>query len=314
MIAMTSLGPAPRFTVIVATFNRPRSLDACLRALAAQDLPHGDFEVLVVDDGSATPQREIVERFSGALMVRVIEQANAGPATARNAGAREARGRFLAFTDDDCQPDPGWLSALGLALDQHPTALVGGSVVSTLDNPYSSASQYLVEFLYGFFGAHYPEQRFFVTANCAVAAGLFRELNGFDLSFPFAAAEDRDLCDRWQQRGFELVFAGAARVVHAHALSPRSFWRQHFTYGRGGWFLERARAARGERRPPVRLHLLYPRMARFAFTKRRGVEGVALLALLGVSQVAYTAGYIWQSKVPGAPHAAPARVVGPPSV
>jgi len=307
MQEMTSPVPTPRLTVIVATYNRPGPLDACLEALAAQDLPRDDFEVLVVDDGSAAPLRDLVGRWSTQLQVRLIEQANAGPACARNAGAQQARGRLLAFTDDDCRPDPGWLRALETACDAHPRALVGGSVACGLDNLYSAASQYLVEFLYGFFGRHYPEQRFFVTANCAAPADLFHAVGRFDVSFPFAAAEDRDLCDRWQERGFDLHYAEDARVVHAHVLTPRTFWRQHFTYGRGGWFLEKARAARGGRRPPVRLHLLYPELAQFAFTKRRGLTGVALLALLLVSQLGYSVGYIWQSK------AAPPRRAGVPS-
>lgn len=293
---MPSVADAPQFTVVVATYNRPQSLETCLRCLAAQDLARDAFEVLVVDDGSPSPQRVVVERFSNEIAIRVIEQVNAGPASARNAGAREARGRYLAFTDDDCRPDPGWLTALLPVLDGHPRALVGGPVFAALENIYSSASQYLVEFLYEFFGTHHPDQQFFVTANCAVDAARFRDVNGFDVSFPFAAAEDRDLCDRWQERGNELIYAGQARVGHAHALNARSFCRQHFTYGRGGWFLERARSSRAQTRTPVRLRQMYPRLVRFLFNREDAWSAIRLSALLAVSQVTFMAGYFWQAR------------------
>ncbi len=81
---------------------------ACLRL----DYPADQFEVIVIDDGSSMP----IDAWSGDSRVRVIRQDNKGPAAARNAGIASARGAFLAFTDDDCVPEPGWLAALVEAL------------------------------------------------------------------------------------------------------------------------------------------------------------------------------------------------------
>jgi GT2 family glycosyltransferase len=266
-----------------------------LRSLAAQDFERDAFEVLVVDDGSTSPQRKVVEQFSGDLHIRLIEQANAGPAAARNAGALVARGQHLAFTDDDCRPDPKWLSNLAAALKQHPNSAIGGVVVNRLDNLFSTASQLLVDFLYDYFDANDTTGRFFVTSNCAMPTDLFREVGGFDLTFPFAAAEDRDLCERWQQRGLALVYSGAAVVSHTHQLTLWSFCRQHFTYGRGAWFLGRARQGRGGEPLRVKPAPFYVKLVLFAFSREAWPRAVVLSSLAALSQVVYVMGYLWQA-------------------
>ena len=281
-----------RFTVVVPTYNRTSSLATCLEAIASQDLPRDAFEVVVVDDGSRTPPRDLIAKFASTMQIRLLEQANAGPAAARNAGARAARGQFLAFTDDDCQPSPGWLSALGAVLDRGPRSAVGGAVISSLQNSFSTASQLLVDFLYSYFARTNPVGQFFVTANVAMPTDMFQELGGFDLTFPFAAAEDRDLCERWHEKGFSLVYADAAVVWHAHPLGLRTFCRQHFTYGRGAWFLNKAKSRRGQsglRVPPVQF---YFELVKFPLSKARWPRNIGLAVLVGLSQVVYVAGYV----------------------
>ena len=280
--------------MVVPTYNRVESLDACLSALAAQDQPRDAFEVIVVDDGSRKPPRELVARFESVMQVRLIEQRNAGPAAARNVGASVARAPFLAFTDDDCRPSPGWLTALGAALDARPESAVGGPVVSCLTNPCALASQLLVDFLYQYFERHDSHGRFFVTANVAMPTDLFQSIGGFDQTFPFAAAEDRDLCERWQERGHGLASADAAIVLHAHPLALKSFCRQHFTYGRGAWFLSRANRSRGRAGLRVRSIDFYSRLLSFPLSRSPWPRSLELSALLVLSQVAYKAGFLWQ--------------------
>jgi len=142
----------PRFSVIITTFSRPASLARTLAALARADYPHSEFEVIVVDDGGSEPLDEIVAGCSTEINVRLIQQSNGGPAKGRNRGADVARNEFLAFTDDDCQPSPGWLSALARRLQRSPECLVGGRTVNGLtENPYSAASQLIIEMVYAFY-------------------------------------------------------------------------------------------------------------------------------------------------------------------
>src|SRR5829696_2774790 len=102
-------------SVIVPTHDRPESLQRCLDALAVQSALN-NLEVIVVDDGSTAPQAvgEIVERHAFA---RVIRHDKSGPARSRNAGVTSARGRFVCFTDDDCEPTPLWAARLVSALE-----------------------------------------------------------------------------------------------------------------------------------------------------------------------------------------------------
>src|SRR5512142_1220020 len=94
-------------SVIVPVKNGADTLGDCLQALLSQTgLAYGsDYEIIVVDDGSTDGTARLAESFG----VTVHRQANAGPASARNAGAMLARGRYLAFTDADCTPAPDWL-------------------------------------------------------------------------------------------------------------------------------------------------------------------------------------------------------------
>ena len=96
-----------KVSVIVPVKDMAKTVDACLKALLSQQSVRYDheYEVIVVDDGSSDQSAEVSRR----LGVRVHQQENAGPAAARNAGARLARGIILAFTDADCVPDPQWV-------------------------------------------------------------------------------------------------------------------------------------------------------------------------------------------------------------
>src|SRR5579885_1919520 len=106
-----------RLSVVVPTYRRPELLARCLGALAAQTLPPSDYEIVAADDAASDATRGQVEAFAAAVpvAVRYVPVTGAhGPAAARNAGWRAARGAVIAFTDDDTVPAPGWLAA-GLA-------------------------------------------------------------------------------------------------------------------------------------------------------------------------------------------------------
>jgi GT2 family glycosyltransferase len=300
----------PTFSVIVPTYQRTASLERCLAALGAQTLERDRFEVIVVDDGSTEPPRAAVARAAGggAMNVRLIEQANAGPASARNAGANAARGAYVAFTDDDCRPDVGWLLALDAMAARHPECAIGGRVVNALgEGIYSTASQLLIEFLYDYYNVDETGGRFFITSNLALPTQAFRQIGGFDTSFPLAAGEDRDLCDRWREAGLRMVYCDQAIVHHAHALGMRTFCRQHFSYGRGAFHLHRARARRGEAPLRVEPANFYTRLVGFPFGRMAGARAAALSALMALSQAVYVSGYVAERVRNRAPSSAFAR-------
>ncbi len=132
-------------SVIIPTLSRPGLLTQCLEALARQTYPRERFEVIVADDGSPEPVIGVVDAFRHRLDVTYLQLPHAGPGAARNAGAAPARGDLLAFTDDDCEPEPGWLDALAGRFAANSNVGVGGRVVNALPaNIYSETSQLLV--------------------------------------------------------------------------------------------------------------------------------------------------------------------------
>lgn len=282
----------PLFSVIIPTYERTAQLGACLRALASLDYPAGRFEVIVVDDGSAKPPREMVEQFRVQLDVRLLEQKNKGPAGARNFGAARAAGEFLAFTDDDCEPDSGWLRALAARFKGTPDRMIGGRTLNALPhNPYSETSQAIIEVVYAHYNADPDDARFFASNNFALPVARFRELGGFDEAF--TTSEDRDLCARWRSRGLRLAYAPEAVVRHSHQLTLRTLWHQHFGYGRGALRFQRSRAARGEGRfrpDPA----FYFGLLRWPASRARGIRAARLASLLLWSQAANVAGFFYE--------------------
>lgn len=286
--------PLIRFSVIVATYNRAPQLRLCLESLALQDYPRDGFEVIVVDDGGPGTLEPLVDAFSARLQVRLLRQARTGPGPARNAGTRVARGAWLAFTDDDCRPAPGWLTALERALSASPRCAVGGRTVNALEGSRcSNASQSLVSYLYAAFQTPDGRPRFFASNNLAIAADVFADAGGFDTTVPLFPAEDRELCDRLTDAGCALIYAPDAVVHHAHPLTLRRFCRQHFVYGRGALRYHRLRAARRRDRIRVEPVAFYGNLLRHPF--RTGDDhALSTAALLALSQFAHTAGFVWE--------------------
>lgn len=280
--------------IVVPSFARPERLAACLESLAAQD--GGPYRTFVVDDGSPEPLAPIC---AGRGWVTCIRQQNAGPAAARNSGAsaaKDAGASFLCFTDDDCHPRPGWVSALNAAQDGDDARLVGGQVENALEgNVYAAASQSLCDYLYEYFGAAEGRAPFFTSNNLGCSAEGFESMGGFDDTFPLAAAEDRDFGLRWRDAIGPLVFAPDAVVDHAHALTLARFWRQHANYGRGARHLHRVMASRDDPRPRRERAAFYAGLLAHPL-RRPGRSCLGQSALMGLSQVAMVVGYLSQAR------------------
>ena len=286
----------PLLSIIIPTYNRPNSLAHCLQAFTQLNYPRDRFEVIVVDDGSEMSMQPIVDPFEDDLHLRLIQQVNSGPAAARNQGAAKARGQYLVFTDDDCCPGPDWLTALAQQFAVLPNALLGGQTLNELaNNPFSVASQMLVDYLYRYYNAKPHKARFFTSNNMALPTHLFQALGGFDAAFPRAAGEDRDLCDRWLEQGYPMQYVPKARISHAHALNLGSFWRQHFNYGQGAFSFHQRRAQRGGMPIQVEPFAFYRQLLTYPLIFAPLKLGILISILLLISQVANIVGFFMLS-------------------
>ena len=204
-------------SIIVPTFNGACRIGTCLEALLKQTPPK-NIEILVVNDGSTDNTVGAVERFSG---VRLISQANAGPAAARNRGALEARGTIILFTDDDCVPRQDWIDAM-VEPFQDP------EVVGTKGTYRTCQKALAARFVQIEYEDRYRLMArrcwidFVDTYSAAFRRDRFLEMKGYDTSFPVACAEDIELSYRMSARGWKMKFTPAAIVYHTH---PDTIWR-----------------------------------------------------------------------------------------
>jgi glycosyltransferase involved in cell wall biosynthesis len=201
--------PRPYFSVIVPTYERPAFLTTLVHTLAEQSWR--DFELIVVDQSQAPwPDRD---RDFG-LDLTYVHTDLKGAVFARNRGADLAGGQVLAFTDDDCQPVPGWLAAAQAEFAARPIVGLEGLITSGLaDDPLWRPVTNE-----GFEGVG------FMTANLFVRADAFHRTGGFDVAFDHPHfREDTDLGWRLQAVG-DVPFSRAAAVHHPP--QPRSLERE----------------------------------------------------------------------------------------
>jgi GT2 family glycosyltransferase len=212
---------SPYFSVVIATCHRNAELAKCLQCLAPsfQTVDASRYEVIVSDDGSTSTAEDMVrESFPWAKWTRGPRR---GPAANRNHGAASAVGEWLVFLDDDCIPEPGWLEAYAAQCAnadvlEGRTSPCGVRDRADMECPANETGGYLW------------------SCNMAIRSEVFRQMGGFDESFPFAAFEDMDLHFRLLDANKVVKFVLEARVLHP--------WR----IAKGADFL-RARAKSGER-------------------------------------------------------------------
>jgi len=198
-------------SIIIPTFNGASRIGNCLDSLEKQTAGR-NVEILVVDDGSTDNTANVVRGYSS---VRLIPQANAGPASARNRGALEAKGKILLFTDDDCVPMPDWLEAM-LGPFKDPEVVGAKGVYRT--HQRSLAARFVqIEYEDKYrLMAGLSRIDFIDTYSAAFRRDRFLDMTGYDTSFPVACAEDIELSYRMSARGWKMTFVPAAIVYHTH--------------------------------------------------------------------------------------------------
>jgi GT2 family glycosyltransferase len=204
-------------SIIIPTFNGGSRIGNCLDALLKQ-ISRQDAEILVVNDGSTDNTTDIVGRYPG---VRLIHQANSGPAAARNQGAREAKGTIILFTDDDCVPTPDWLCSMVIPFDDPDVIGVKGTYCSKQTSLIARFVQAEYEDRYRLM-AELTFIDFVDTYSAGFRRDRFLEMRGYDTSFPVACAEDIELSYRMSERGWRMKFVPTAIVCHTH---PHTFWQ-----------------------------------------------------------------------------------------
>lgn len=209
-------------SVVIPNLNSPL-IDQVLDALRDQTVR--PLEVLVVGlDGPGLVRED--------SLVRLISTGRpAGPAVARNMGARAARGDVICYTDADCIARPGWIAGL---LERHRAGaeVVGGGVAVERGEYWRLCDN--VAAFPAFLETSAPGTRpYLPSLNFSIRRGLLERFGGFDERFPFAAGEDTDLSFRLRRAGHTLWFEPRAAVIHRHQRSsPGDLWRHLYMFGK----------------------------------------------------------------------------------
>ena len=240
-IAPETVDPEPRvpdISVIIPTHNRPKEFLQLLEALGSQDLSPARFEVLIVDDGSSTEVRPLVDRRPYPFHTEVLRQEANGPGSARDRGVARARGELIVFFNDDAVPAPDNLSRHLAAhgTTNEPIAVLGtfglqrrhirDSFAVCVERTSALFAQPLMK----------PGVRYhglaFCTGNVSLPRASYEAVGGFDAKLTFAGGEDSEFGHRLERElGLRVVCDPRVRAEHDHALDIAGFARRRRVIG-----------------------------------------------------------------------------------
>lgn len=199
--------PPPRVSVAVSTYQRAAMLARLFEGLSRQTIPTEEFEVVIVDNGSAPETAEMIRKLapsSGLKLHALRIETNRGPTPARNLAWLEARAPLIAFTDDDCAPAPGWLEH-GLRAMLANDAVIVGRTMPDPDLPIGPFSRTI----------RVNDVNWLPTCNVFYRRDDLEAVGGFDETFLEPGGEDTDLAFRVRnERGRDFAFAHEALVYH----------------------------------------------------------------------------------------------------
>jgi GT2 family glycosyltransferase len=216
----------PEISIIIVTWNGRQHLEGCLTAVAAQE--GVDAETILVDNASTDGTADYVRARFPWVRLLVLDR-NHGFAGGNNRGAREARGRYLAFLNNDTVADAGWLRALLAGLDPRRRVALATSRIVYMHDPdvVDSAGDGMTRWGGAFKRNHGGPARAVTESRdvfgaCGAAfmipRAVFDELGGFDADF-FISHEDVDLSYRAQLRGYRCRYVADSIVRHRGSAS-----------------------------------------------------------------------------------------------
>ena len=213
-------------SIVIPTYNGQDTLSECLAAISQQT--HADFEVIIVDDGSTDTTAALVKEFTKKdKRFKLIQQQNAGPARARNQGARAAQNPILVFIDDDCTADTHWLAEMLKPFSNKEIVGVQGRYKTKQKELAARFGQIEIDHRYSIM-ARKEYIDFIGSYAAAYSKKVFLEAGGFDETFRIPSGEDPELSYRLAEQGHKMVFNPGAIVYHYHPASLYAYLRTKF--------------------------------------------------------------------------------------
>lgn len=222
-----------KFSVIIPVYNRPDEVDELLESLSRQEgVESGLFEVVIVEDGSTIPCKEIVARYAGMIDVKYIYKDNEGRSIARNVGIEASTGDYLIFFDSDCVIPPVYFANLVRELNRKPVDCFGGpdAAHDSFSDTQKAINYAMTSFWTtgGIRGGKIQLEKFVPrTFNTGFSRQVYDTVGGFREMF----SEDIDMSTRIKQAGFDIRLIREAYVYHKRRVDFAKFLRQVYVFG-----------------------------------------------------------------------------------
>ncbi len=220
-----------KYSIIVPVYNRPDEVDELLDSLTRQ--AYADFEVVIVEDGSATPCKEVCDKYADRLPLRYFVKENSGPGQSRNYGAERSNGDYLIILDSDVVVPDGYLSAVDAELQAEPCDAFGGADASHPSfTPVQKAISYSMTSFFttgGIRGGKKKLDKFYPRSyNMGIRREVYQQLGGFS---KMRFGEDIDFSYRIVEAGYKCRLFPKAWVWHKRRTDLKKFFRQVYNSG-----------------------------------------------------------------------------------
>ena len=215
-----------RYSVIVPVYNRPDEVDELLQSLMQQT--YTDFEVIIVEDGSAVPCKDVVDKYAASMNIRYYSKSNSGPGQSRNYGAERSHGEYLIILDSDCILPPDYFKAVEGELTNEPADAFGGPdrAHESFTDTQKAINYSMTSFFTtgGIRGGKKKMDKFYPRSfNMGIRAEVYKALGGFsDMRF----GEDIDFSIRIFKGGYSCRLFPGAWVWHKRRTDMRKFFKQ----------------------------------------------------------------------------------------
>ena len=223
-----------KYSIIVPVFNRPDEVDELLESLCHQEVK--DFEVIIVEDGSKKPCKDVCDKYAGILDLYYYFKENSGPGQSRNYGAERANGDWLIVLDSDVVLPTGYLRAVDERLEmknERIDAFGGPDASHPSFTPIQKAISYSMTSFFttgGIRGGKGKKlDKFFPRSyNMGIRREVYQELGGFT---KMRFGEDIDFSYRIVEAGYKTALIPDAWVWHKRRTDFRKFFRQVYNSG-----------------------------------------------------------------------------------
>ena len=215
-----------KYSVIVPVYNRPNECEELLESLTHQT--QRDFEVIIVEDGSSVPCREVVERYADKLAVHYYDKPNSGPGQTRNYGVERANGEYVIILDSDVVLPEGYFAAIDAELAANPCDAFGGP--DRAHESFSTTQKAINYAMTSFFttggirGGKAKLDKFYPRSfNMGVRREVYQALEGFSA---MRFGEDIDFSTRIFKSGYRCRLFPEAWVYHKRRTDLKKFFKQ----------------------------------------------------------------------------------------